>query len=507
MLSEKRPDLKNLITSVRGRIREYIFNTYNYVDRRISIITRRGARTWKVPTYNWNRSNYKYWREAFVCQVPGLEISGLFLRPIVNKVVAWVLGRQPSFQFKNKKTQTEVERWWDLHHVEIAQGYTEAIKVGDAFIVINSDLSVTVVPAEVVDPIVDPEDYSQIIGWRIRQTFIDPNNSSSKMTITDEYYADRRIRTVEKSDGRTNTKQFPNLIGVIPVIHIANMPTSGEGFGHPEAEALQSLLYKYGETIDAAIEGNILQGRPTPVIAFKTVQNLNAFWKRYGKKESIRRSDGSVVEHDVLELDMTDVLTISDADFKYESPGSFAEDTERLLGLMFYLTLENVEIPEFVLGNAIEGSKASAETQMPVFEVTIKMRQRGCSPWVLKICRVVQGYLSLVNTGITLEAPTVQWPKISQNGRLTMEAVQWGFESELLGDRDSLLLLPLDIDRPDEVIKQAKKDAEKRKEAALEDQEKTLKMQNENSPAPPASGNTPAREMDPSLEEEIAELV
>jgi hypothetical protein len=419
------------------------------------------------------------------------------------------LGRQPSFQYKSKKTQSEVERWWDLHHVEISRSFTEAIKVGDSFFVINSDMSITVVPADVVDPIVDPEDYGKKIGIRIRQVFVDPNTPSNKMTVTDEYYEDRRVHIKEFSDGRVIKQSFTNLIGIIPVVHIANLPSSGEEFGHPEAEALLSLFYKYGETLEASIEGNILQGRPTPVIAFKTIQNLNAFWKRYGKRENIRKADGTVVEHDVLELDMTDVLTISDADFKYESPGSFAEDTERLLGLMFYLTLENVEIPEFVLGNAIEGSKASAETQMPVFEVTIKMRQRSCSPWILNTCRIVQGYLSLMMSGIILDAPTLQWPKISQNGRLTKETVEWAYDKALLDDKTSLLLLPLDIDRPDEVLKQAKREAEDRKEESLAEQEEVMKMQARNSPqsSNPNSNSNQSREMDPSLEKEIAELV
>lgn len=506
-----------LLRPAWDRVLEIFVNSLRAVDRSFSVFTRRTKFKSRRPTYSWGRGDYDYWERLYYGRVEGLELSGLFLRPIVNKISAWTLGRPPKFQLKNKKSQSELESWWNKNHPSILSAYQEALKVGDCFVVINSDLSVTIVSADTVDPIVDPNDYSKRIGWKIRQIFPNPGNTSQKMTITDEYYVDRRIRITEFSDGREFTNTFPNLIGIVPVIHIANNPSAGEAFGHSEGEALIELLHRYGQVLEAAIEGNILQGRPTPVLAFDQIQDLNAFWRRYGKRETVRSRDGTVQEVESLTVDMSELLTVSAAKFTYESPGSFAEDTERLLGLIFYLILEHIELPEFVFGNAIEGSKSSAETQMPVFENFIKMRQSGCASWMYALSAVVLAFLSLVKPGVIKEDVVLQWAKITQNGRLTLDSVSWAYGEGLLDERLALLLLPLDVEKPEEVLKQAKKDAAKRKEIALSDQEATLKMQSENS-IQPSSGDAPGNnknrvtskklaEMSPELEDDLLRLV
>ncbi len=47
--------------------------------------------------------------------------------------------------------------WWTDHHAEILRGYEEALNLGDAYLVINADLSVTVLPPQVVEPMLDGE--------------------------------------------------------------------------------------------------------------------------------------------------------------------------------------------------------------------------------------------------------------------------------------------------------------------------------------------------------------
>lgn len=489
-----------LAPRIWGRITEFLYDVSRNVERRLHTIVRRSIIRSTAPTFSWSRPNYTYWDNIYYCREPGFEVSGLFVKPIVSKIAAWVLGRQPIFICKNKNSQKYLADWWDLHHQEFLEAYREAVKQGDSFAVINSDLSVTLLPAAVVDPIVDPDNYSIRIGWRITQVFSDPNNSANKMTVVDEYYIDRRTVTTTFSDGRSRNEFYTNLIGIIPVIHIANSRKAGEEFGHPEAEALLDLLLRYGQTLEAAIEGNILQGRPTPVLKFKTIQDLNAFWRRYGSKETLTRPDGTVKEVETLTIDMSDLLTVSAADFSYESPGTFAEDTERLLGLMFYLILEHIELPEFVLGNAIEGSKASAETQMPIFEIFIRMRQKDCAPWIRQVSNVVQAYNVILKPGTEKEEATLQWPKLSQNGRLVKESVEWAFDKNLIDDRTSLMLLPLDIEKPDDVLIQAKKDSRKRKKENLKDMEDQAKIQ-------ASAQKEQDGDMDSSLTRELEDIV
>src|SRR5215471_810789 len=507
------------------RILEIFYDVSRDLGRSLSAITRRSSRTWRTPTYSWGRSDYGFWDRAYCCKVVGLEVSGLFIRPIVHKIPAWVLGSLPEIKLTGKRAQKRLDEWFASHHEDLLRVYEGSLKHGDAFFVINSDLSITLVPPDTVDPIVDENDYGNRIGWRIRQVFTHPDDSSLKQIVTDEYYPDRRVHTVENSSGKTSKKVYPNLIGIIPVVHVANHPGEGEEFGHPEAEALVDLLHRYGQILEASVEGNILQGRPTPVISFNTVQDLNAFWRRYGSKQITNLPDGTTKMTESITLDMTDVLTVSGATFDYKSPGSFSADAVAILGLLFYLIIEHLEVPEFVFGNAIEGSKASAETQMPVFEVFITARQKACTPWMVLTSKIVQAYQGIINVADMKEDPMLQWKKMTQNGRLVLDSVNWAFTENLIDEKTALQLLPVDIEDPEGVLKQAKKDAEKRSALSLQNAQATLQMQNENMPpVPPGNNNnnnnkqnqtagnakrnaSTQNEMDPDLESAIQEVL
>ena len=149
----------------------------------------------------------------------------------------------------------------------------------DAFVVVNSDLSVTLLPPDAVDPIVADDDYGEIIGWRVTLVLAHPE-TTARMTMVDEYYPDRRVHRVEVNGMTRQERTYRNLLGRLPIVHIANSADVGQVFGHAEAEPLLGLLHKYGEVFEAAIEGNVLQGRPTPVMSFETVADMVKFWTK-----------------------------------------------------------------------------------------------------------------------------------------------------------------------------------------------------------------------------------
>src|SRR5690606_29050050 len=119
------------------------------------------------------------------------------------------------------------------------------------------------------------------------------------------YTATERTRTIYKSGAQQGAVQrFKNLIGMIPVIHIPNNPGSDEAFGHPEAEALITVLLKYGEVLENALVGNHKQGRPTPTLEeMGDMASIEAFWLMFGRKESYTDKDGSTKEKWVIDFD------------------------------------------------------------------------------------------------------------------------------------------------------------------------------------------------------------
>lgn len=459
--------MANQLQRVIGRIQEFFSIAADVIITRVRINTRRWRSSYRVPTNDWGRADYDYYERAYYARVKGLELSGLLIKPVISKIASWTLGRAPKWTVQGKTAQTALTDWWTEHHAEILAAWEGALKQADAWVVINSDLSVTLLPPDSVDPIVADDDYSLVIGWRVTQVHVHPD-STARMTIVDEYYVDRRIHRVEV-DGVTRQEiVYPNLLGMLPIVHIANQPSTGQVFGHAEAEALLPLLHKYGEVFEAAIEGNVLQGRPTPTLGFATVADLDKFDEENARYETQTLPNGTSERVKIYDVDLSQLLVYSGAEFEYKSPGPFTADTAQLLELKFYLMLEHVELPEFVFGNAIKSSDASAQTQMPIFIQFIKARRGKMTKWLVAIATIVLAYLSLMRTRVAAQEPSLQWEELDQqDGSLTLETIKWAYGEGLLDDLTALQLMPLEVDDPEGVLAKAKQEREEKQKEAM----------------------------------------
>lgn len=464
-------------------IREAVQRIREFFDTSANALTRQAYSYWSRLTgmnnarYSWERPDYDFWRRVYFCRAKGLELSGLFVKPMVGKITAWTMGRPPSWSFENSETTAEaLTQWWIDNHPAVLSSWKDALKQGDAFLVVNPDLTLTAVLPDLVEPIVSERDYSEVVGWRITQTYTHPTRRFDKQVVIDEYTIDGRLRKWEINGAEVRRESWPNLIGRIPVIHIINQPQAGEAFGHPEAEALVTALHRYGATLEAAIDGNQLQGRPTPVLKFETAEGYNQFWEDFSATETQQLPDGTTQTIKTLNADLSQLLTLVSADFSYESPGSFASDTIALLEILFLLVLEHTELPEFVFGNAISSSKASAETQLPVFIRFIELRRAEMSGWLTQLASTAVAYLALITPGVsTAETPVLQWEQLEQgDGRLTLDTVSWAYAEGLLDAKTALMLAPVDIDDLETVLAAAKKEKEERQQE-MDPTEQTMK--------------------------------
>ncbi len=156
-------------------------------------------------------------------------------------------------------------------------------------------------------------------------------------------------------------------------------------------------------------------------------------------------------------------------DFDWKSPGSFSKDTEVLLGLIFYLILQHTEIPEFVWGNAIASSKASAESQMPPFIRWIEKRRGQATGWLTDVADVVLATMALWEPGIRRATATLRWePLTDEDGRLTLDTVIWAYAEGLLDRETALQLAPVTIENIGAVLQKA--DEEREAEEARQDE-------------------------------------
>lgn len=401
-----------------------------------------------APTRDFSTADYRYWDRARRAKARGLEISGLLLKPLGSKVAAWAMGKPPTWSAASAAAGSALNDWWAGHHAEILRGYEEALNLGDAYLVINADLSVTVLPPQVVEPMLDGE--GRVAGWRVTESNEyrvmshegkDSKQVSGSVTIVDEYMASERVRRVLRGGVSVRTERYPNLIGRVPVIHIANRYGADEFYGRPEGDALIPALQRYGEVIDAAIRGNIRQGRPTPVIEkMGTAEQVRKFWEKFGRRETQTLLDGTTEAVDVIDFDPDQLLTLGgEAVFKYAAPGSFSGDTQTLLGVLFYLVLQHAEIPEAIWGASIPSSRASAETQMEPFIRWIEKKRGLAESWMLDAARVVLAYLAAVDWRI--DAGTglrIGWAALTEaDGRLTLDTVTWAHGAGIIGDDEA----------------------------------------------------------------------
>lgn len=424
-------------------------------------------------TKDLTRPNYEFWDNARRCngQVRGLEVSGLLLKPISNKTAAWTFGKLPVLKVDNPAVQEALNQWLADHHDEIITAWEEALSLGDFFVVVNSDLSVSLVTPDTVEPMVAEDDYSRFAGWRVSEKFEHPTELGKWMSEINEYRPDERVRVVRFNEGRPQDERFPNLVGRTQCVHVYNNRQSNELFGKPEGVALVSspagLLHRYGEILDAATDGNLRQGRPTPHMKFESVADLDEFYETYGKSITDPETGEKV---QTIPFNPDRMVTTAGGGFEWVQPGEFVDESIKLLEVLYWLLLEHTEIPEFVMGTAIASSRASAETQMPVFTQWIEQKRRQMTGWLLELARFVADMLVLTQPGLgTYTDINIVWPSLSDDdGKLTLESIRWAYTEGLLSKRWALMLMPVEIEDVDGVLEEAKREREEERDEAAE---------------------------------------
>lgn len=411
------------------------------------------------PTMDMGAADYKFWDRARKGRAKGLELSGLLIKPICSKIASWMIGQPPTFKLDKSDAQP-VNDWWTKNHAKITQAVEDSLNLGDMYLVVNSDLSLTVVSPDVVHPIVADNDFSNIIGWEIANTISHPTGPGRRMTITDRYTATERTHTVVQDGVTIEQTTYQNLIGRVPVVLLPNARSADERFGRPEAEALVPLLQRYGDTLETAITGNKRQGRPTPVVEkMGDEQAVERFWERYGQARETTLPDGTVERTLYIPWNADQFLTLSgDSTFRYAQPGLFASDTQILLQLLYYLYLEHIELPEWVLGSAIASSQASANTQVEPLVKFIEKKRALAEMWIIELVAIVMAYQGVIRPNTqTAEIPQITWENLTEeDAQLTRSSVEWAYGQGLLDDETALRLLPLDIDDPQAVLKKAR---------------------------------------------------
>lgn len=426
-------------------------------------------------TIDYTKVDYYFWDRFRRGKERGYELGAWFAQPAAEIIQYWVLGGGPKICVKSDTprdpknphpAETALADFMRENGDLISSWYYDGLTLGDGYLVVNPDATLTPVQPSQIDLYPDP------VLWRqINEVVINTDTGQAK--IKDTYRPDGRTIEIDYSEVRNSQKvviqerkketaEFSNLIERIPVVHFANEAEANELYGHPMYAALLTLAAEYHDVEMKSINGVKTMGNPVPVISGATdpesIRSQNATGT-----ETWYNEDGVLEERPAIEFQLLTMLILGEgAQFDFKSPGAFTQDTERMLGILFLQMLQHLKIPEWVWGGAVNSSMASVQAQTPAFHAHIKGRRQKLEKALLELVTIWLAMKSLTDPSLTLaegETLVVEWPELDAKD----EALRWQKLTNMreLGDitSETYVAKSDEIEDAEEEVKKAKEQA------------------------------------------------
>lgn len=432
--------------------------------------------------------DYAFWDKFRRGKQKGYEFSGLFVKPITQIMTAWVLGKGVQAHLAEAAPRAEdgvedenhpitytnelLQRFLRRIHAVLTQVVEDLYALGDQYIVVNPDGSISIPSPETVQADYDPLDYRTLVKATI-------TTKTEKATITDEYRLDGRTIVIKWAD-ITQPEQhfdFPNLIGMLPIIHFANERGSNETHGRPTAEALLDTLDKYNDMTEKGIGGTELMSNPFPVI--EGAEDTDEVLAQNGELVTEMDSQGNAVQRWYINFKRLTMLVIGKGGaFRLVTPpAGFTEDLRKMLKLLFLLILDYTRIPEVIWGNEMSSSRASAAEQMTTFYQHVEARRvalEGEGADDLLQAEARGGMFQLIDVWLRIKrltdrrvvvAPTVLlWPELNQKADdMRLKWTEFLRKESLMPDEEAVRQSGL-VEDVAATVEKARLEAEERKD-------------------------------------------
>jgi hypothetical protein len=441
----------------------------------------------RVKTVDETIPDYEFWDKLRRGKAKGFSLGGLFAKRIERVLASWVLGSgievtlaeneddplpEEDAAYTNAKLAEFVNGLLDAGQDEdedetpddddrqnsfLMAIFKDALGLGDQYIIVNSDGTLSVPSPDTVIVKRHPLNYRRLVSVAV-ETKLDG------YVITDEYRADGRTVTVKQGDRIIEVQQYQNLIGRIPVVHVAHEMSGNETYGHPIHEELRPLYDQYDDLIYKQIDGAKLMGNPVP--AFTGMKDINAVRdaNKPAEYDTYTDKDGNEVTRPQINLDQNSMVFVGEGgDFKFVSPPTgFTEDTKTALKSLFLLLLDFTGIPESIWGAELSSARATSDTQLVQFVKEIIGRQRDNGGWIVRLCKIWLAFKALTDPRIVVRKLKLKWPKlIEEDKEILLKFIDLGRKEGLLTDETALRLMNL-VEHPEEEADEARKEADER---------------------------------------------
>ncbi|TXH52991.1 MAG: phage portal protein [Desulfurellales bacterium] len=447
-----------------------------------------------VKTVDETIPDYEFYDRLRRCKAKGYTLGGLFAKRIERVIASWVLGGGLTVTLHESQGQTLPKRRADYTNGLVAEfvqslldagidsgtvtddddrnnslllsTYKDSLGLGDQYIIVNADGSLSVASPDTVTVKRDPLNYRRVLSVTLQ-------TRTDGYIITDEYRPDGRTVTVKRGDQLLSAQSYQNLLGVIPVVHIAHDRSGNETYGHPIHEELLPLYDQYDDLIYKQLDGAKLLGNP--LLTFAGMEDINAVINANDTAEDDQYydKDGNLTNRKQLNIDSNAVLLIGkggSASFT-SPPVGFTADTKTALKSLFLLLLDHTGIPEFVWGGEMGSARASSDTQMSQFVKDIEGWRLDAGGWIIRLCKLWLMTKALTDPKALVGTLALEWPPLVQEDKeIRLKQVETGRKETLLTDETALALLDL-VDDPATEVAAARKEAQERQEQMVANDE------------------------------------
>jgi hypothetical protein len=465
-------------------------------------------------TLDAHRTDYAWWDLFRNCKQPGFELSGLFAKPLSEIPAYYVWGTEPTFTLVNQQvssdgetlterqrlyTNREIKSWVRKHKTQLLNMLVEEYNLGDQFVFINLDQSLSIPSPDTVRVIRDLRDPETIVEAVII-TKLDGVKVEEHITPM------LRQRIFYFPGQEPLTETMDNILGFIPLIIFSNDKRGNELYGRPIFEALvNSLAFQhYTELLMKALEGYRVMGNPIPT--FEEVENVNATIEANKPPTPTTYEDGygTTVTRPEIAFDAQGAIVTSGKFNLKTPPVGFSDDMRRVLKALFLLICDHTRIPEYMFGGAVEASKASVETQTPPFVSYVNGRRmqldgtQGKRDGMLDLIQMMLRVKRLTDPGIFVGDIESDYEDVTrEDDQIRLQKLIYAHGNQMFDRVKTLTALRISQDPENDV-----KDAEKEADA---DAEKEMERQQEQDEFQSALNDAARREMNPESQVERPE--
>lgn len=440
-------------------------------DAQVSVYRSRA----RVKTIDETVPDYEFWDKFRHGKAVGYSLGSLFAKRIEHLFSSWTLGRGLSVTLcegGEPENEDDPRHYTDGlladfirdNHIMLIDAERDKIGLGDQYIIVNVDGTLSVPSPDTVITKRDELDYRTVESVTVE-------TKTGRYTIRDMYTLTERIVTVLQAGRVVSTDTYQNLIGVIPIIHLAHDMSGNEVYGHPIHDELKPLYDQYDDLIYKQLDGAKLLGNP--LLAFVGMEDISAVQNanQLSPADNYNDFNGNLVDRPQLKIDSNSALLVGKGgDAKFVSPPvGFTADTQQALKTLFLLLLDHTGIPEFIWGNELSGAHATTQVQMTQWVRDIEARRKHDEGWIIELCNIWLMTMALLDPQIVVDKLEADWPQlIEEDEKTRLEYVKYAHDGGLLTDKTALELLNL-VDDPHEEIEDAQVEAAEKQAAMFPD--------------------------------------